>query len=126
MPRHRTDATKSPPRIMIEVTEEQFNTFKRHLPYGFQKQVFKAIVQDMCEMWEKFGDEFTRAIITKNLTYKQFMDDHIERNYRALRREDYHGHTQGFAESAFPLAELGSATGTHETHPGLTESERTE
>lgn len=81
MPRHRTEATKSPPRIMVEITERQWSVFKNHLPYGFQKQVFKAIIEDMVQMWEEFGDDFTRAIIAKNLTYRQFMQDYEERNY---------------------------------------------
>jgi hypothetical protein len=81
MPRHRTTAAKAPPRLMIEVTEKQFNTFKERLPYGFQKQVFTAIIEDMVRMWDEFGDDFTRAIISKNLTYKQFVVDFVERNY---------------------------------------------
>lgn len=81
MPRHRTSETKAPPRIMVEVTEKQWDIFKKRLPYGFQKQIFKAIVEDLCLMWNEFGDDFTRAMLAKNLTYRQFMDDHMERNF---------------------------------------------
>jgi hypothetical protein len=101
MPRHRTSETKSPPRIMIEVTNDQWDNFKRHLPYGFQKQVFKAIIQDMCTMWDEFGDDFTRAILAKNLTYKQFMEDYQVRTY---------GYSKGFKDVPFFTTDPGGTT----------------
>jgi hypothetical protein len=99
---------------MIEVTPAQFDTFKRHLPYGFQKQVFSAIIQDMCQMWDEFGDEFTRAIIAKNLTYRQFMDDYMERT---------HGYTTGPKEPPFFRNVQGGTITVCEGDQGIEEDE---
>jgi hypothetical protein len=118
MPRHRSPQTKSIPRIMLEVTEKQFSTFKQHLPYGFQKQLFAAIVEDMCRMWEEFGDDFTRAVIAKNISYRQFMDDYMERTY---------GNTPRFErEQSFPGTFLGRTTPTYQRNPSTQERKERE
>ena len=114
MPRYRTEATKSPPRLMIEVTEDQWSTLKKYLPYGFQKQIFKAIIEDMVRMWGEFGDDFTRAMLAKNLTYQQFMDDYLERT---------HGYIKRSKEAQLPRDELG---GTISTYQGDTTEEEDE
>lgn len=81
MPSSRNPTSKAPPRLLIEVTEEQFSTIKRFLPYGFQRQVFGAVIQDLVQMWDIYGDDFTKAMLAKNITYKQFMGDYLERHY---------------------------------------------
>jgi hypothetical protein len=114
MPRNRVETTKSPPRVMIEVTEHQFNTLKKFLPYGYQKQMFRAVIEDLVQMWEAFGDDFTRAMLAKNLTYKQFMNDYIERNYGDIRESK---------EPPIPRNDLGGTISLHEGNPSTEASE---
>jgi hypothetical protein len=117
MPRTRTTQAKSPPRLMIEVTEKQFTVFKEHLPYGFQKQMFTAIIEDMVRMWEEFGDDFTRAIISKNLTYRQFVEDYMERNY---------GNSRGPKNPLLPRNDLGGETGVYQGNQSVEKDEERE
>lgn len=114
MPRTRTSKAKSPPRLMIEVTEKQFTVFKEHLPYGFQKQVFSAVIEDMVRMWEEFGNNFTRAIISKNLTYRQFVVDFMERNY---------GNSRGSENLVLSSDELGGEARVYQGNQSVEESE---
>lgn len=116
MPRIRDhEKGKNPPRLGVTVTIEQWDTFKRHLPYGFQKQVFSAVIEDMCQMWREFGDDFTRALLAKNLTYRQFMNDYMERNYGNSRIPKEF--------SKVPQNDVGRKVRIYEGNPGFEEDE---
>jgi len=61
------------PRLTIEVTPEQYNKLKSYLEYGLQRKVFSAIIDDMIDMLDEFGNTFIMALLHKQVTYRGFM-----------------------------------------------------
>lgn len=64
---------KSPPRLSIEITEEQEDKLKELIPYGLKKQIFQAMVDDLIVILE--GEDpykVAGAIINKNLKLEDF------------------------------------------------------
>jgi hypothetical protein len=70
---------KAPKRIAVEVTQEQYETIKRNFEHGMQQRVLEVMIEDMCQLLEEYGQIFILAMLEKRLSYKQFMEKHLEK-----------------------------------------------
>jgi hypothetical protein len=53
------------PRLSVELTDEQARKLSKYVPWGLQKHLFSAIVDDLLDMMEKGGAEkVIEAIVT--------------------------------------------------------------
>lgn len=73
-------ATKSKPRITVEVSEGQYNALKRHLEHGMQRRVFSIIIDDVVRMLDEYGQHFIIALMQKEVSYRSFMERYSEKN----------------------------------------------
>ena len=65
---------KAPPRLTIEITEEQHAIIKQHMEFGFQKKCFGIIVEDVCAMLNAYGGEFVMALVARQVNMRLYLD----------------------------------------------------
>ena len=57
----------SPPRLTVEITLKQRERLGRLIPWGAQKAVFSAVIDDLCDALEKAGPNFLGMLIARSL-----------------------------------------------------------
>ena len=62
----------------IPLTEEQFFTLQKYLPYGMKGRIFKFIVEDLIEQLEKDAPTFLAGIYTREIKLMSFMKGNNE------------------------------------------------
>jgi hypothetical protein len=65
---------KAPPRLTIEITEEQHATIKQYMEHGFQKKCFGIIVEDVCFMLNAYGGDFVTALLARQVNMRLYLD----------------------------------------------------
>jgi hypothetical protein len=55
------------PRLSVELTDEQYNKLSKFVPWGLQKHIFSAIVDDLLDIMEKGDAERVIAAIITGL-----------------------------------------------------------
>lgn len=64
---------KSPPRLSVEITEEQEKKLRELIPHGLKKHIFQQIVDDLIVVLEDENPyKIAGAIIDKKLRLEQF------------------------------------------------------
>lgn len=67
-------------RLSIDLTPEQHDTLKANIPHGMMKIVFHIIVDDLCDMYHKYGEVVNVALMSNALSYKTMIRRHIEQH----------------------------------------------
>ena len=49
-------------RVTFEVTDEQYKRLRKHLSYGYTKEVYNALTNNLLELLEQHGYKSVRAI----------------------------------------------------------------
>jgi hypothetical protein len=80
MPPIRTPGTISRARLSIEVSEEVYWKVHKYLGFGMQKRLFGIVIDDMLRMFDEYGQHFLIAMLQKEISYKEFMEDYMEKN----------------------------------------------
>ena len=53
------------PRLSVDLTEEQSKKLRQYLPWGLQRALFSAIIDDIISLYEiGMGDKVVQAIVT--------------------------------------------------------------
>jgi hypothetical protein len=68
------------PRITVEVTPEQYEALKKHLPHGLMRKIFSVFIEDAMRMYDTYGEHFTVAMLQKKISYDSMMRRYAERN----------------------------------------------
>ena len=55
------------PRLTVEITLEQRKRLGQYIPWGAQKAVFSAVIDDLCDALDKHGPSFLGALLTRSL-----------------------------------------------------------
>lgn len=64
--------TESPPRLSVEITEEQRSELVRLIPWGVKSQLFSIIVDDIIRLLRKHGESFLAAVLTRKLKLEEY------------------------------------------------------
>lgn len=56
-------SSKYIPRLSVELDEEQYKKLTKYIPWGMQKLLFSAIVDDLIKLFEQGDAELTIAAI---------------------------------------------------------------
>ncbi len=59
------------PRIVIDVSEEQYRALKQFLPWGVQNEVFRTLIDDLIAVLEEHGGAALGMILTKQLKMRE-------------------------------------------------------
>jgi len=59
------------PRLTVQITEQQFDGLRKHLEFGMQKLLFGVIIDDLLELFERYGPEkVIGALVEKAISLK--------------------------------------------------------
>jgi hypothetical protein len=83
-----TQHKRAKPRLVVELTDKQHESLKKHLGYGMQRRVFSIIIEDVVDMLNKYGNQFLAAIVLRRPPYDTYMQD-------LLKQVDGDGHNSG-------------------------------
>jgi len=61
---------KYPPRLSVDITDEQQARLKAAIPWGLRQPLFQAIIQEVLEQVEQIGDILIAAVISGNIKVK--------------------------------------------------------
>ena len=63
------------PRVVIEVTEEQFDKIRRYIPFGIRKSLFSVIIDSLIDAFEKTGGstDIIAAILSRSFGAEDFL-----------------------------------------------------
>lgn len=80
-------------RLSIDLPRESHEKLKHNIPHGLLTVIFRAIVDDMCEMYDKYGQKFTVALMSGTISYepliRRFIEIHeADRTRNPIRRDD--------------------------------------
>jgi len=56
-----------PPRLTVEITDEQANALRLLLPYGLKKQVFGVIIDSLIEAMQNHGVRVLAMVLEKKI-----------------------------------------------------------
>jgi len=62
---------RTPPRLVINITEQQFRDLQRLIPHGLKTRLFQTLVDDMIELLEDEDPELVIGFFTE---YKVIYD----------------------------------------------------
>ena len=57
-----------PPRLNVQISEEQSDRLRRLLPWGVQGELFRKIVTDTCDFIEEYGKIGIAAYMTNRIS----------------------------------------------------------
>lgn len=60
-----------PPRLSVELTDQQALDLRNLLPHGMQKALFRVVVDDVIRMAKKHKEMFFAAILAKQISFEQ-------------------------------------------------------
>lgn len=67
-------------RLSIDLTDEQYETLKFNIPHGMMKVIFGIMIDDMCKMYNRYGQNFNIAVMSNTMSYDTLVRRYIERN----------------------------------------------
>jgi hypothetical protein len=70
----------SKPRITFEVTQEQYNLLKQHIPYGLQRLIFSSLVDDLVPLLKEYGGSCILAILDGQVSFRSAVSEYHKRN----------------------------------------------
>jgi len=62
----------NPPRLSIQISEEQNQALWRLIPWGVKNELFRVIVDDLIDLLEDHGEQVLVAILAKKLRLKDY------------------------------------------------------
>jgi len=63
---------KSPPRLVVEIDEKQYDELNRLIPWGVKGQIFRIIIDDLIKLLRANPDAVIGAIVSKNFQLNDF------------------------------------------------------
>lgn len=80
-------------RLSVDISNEQYETLKHHIPHGMMKVVFQIIIDDVCDMYNRYGELFNVALLSNSLSYqtmvRRYVEEHaIERPKNSIQPVD--------------------------------------
>jgi hypothetical protein len=63
---------KSPPRLVVEIDEKQFDELNKLIPWGVKGQIFRVIIDDLIRLLRTNPDVVVAAIVSKNFQLQDF------------------------------------------------------
>ena len=67
-------------RLSIDLSESRYLKLKSHVPHGMMKIIFTILVDDICDMYDRYGEVFTAALLSNSLSYhsmvRKYIDNH--------------------------------------------------
>lgn len=66
----------APPRLSVDLTEEQKSRLSNAVPWGLMKPLFQSIVEQIVEIGEKYGELGIYAIISKKFSLVEMLRVH--------------------------------------------------
>jgi len=61
------------PRLTVEITQEQLDGLRKHLPWGTQKAVMGALIDELIYVCETHGTTFIAAILAGAIKPREIM-----------------------------------------------------
>ena len=74
----------TPPRLSVEISEQQLRDLNRLLPWGTRAVVFRALIDDLIRMLKINPSAVVGALISKSITLEDF----------PTLKDRYHGHAK--------------------------------
>jgi hypothetical protein len=67
-----------PPRLSVNLTEEQANALREVIPWGLKSALFQVIVDDIIELAKKHGQVFIAALLDRKIRLSRIIKFEIE------------------------------------------------
>ena len=64
----KKDGYITPPRLSIDLTEEERLRLNRCIPWGLQRKIFSVMIDSLCSSIEKHGEFALAAIMTRKMS----------------------------------------------------------
>jgi len=68
----RTNQPKSPSRLVVELSDKQFDELGRLLPWGIKGQLFRIIVDDLIRLLKVNPDAVIGGLMTRQMSISDF------------------------------------------------------
>jgi len=60
-------------RLTVEITPEQEEILRKHIPWGGKKIFFGAIVDRSCELLEKYGHSYAQLFVEGKISIEEMV-----------------------------------------------------
>ena len=78
------------PRLSVELTPEQYQKLSNLMPWGIQRHIFAAIVDDLIDLVESQGEMALAAILAKSISPRESISV-LAAGARAAKKETTDG-----------------------------------
>lgn len=70
---------RSPPRLSIEITEEQERRLSEIFEHGDRRKIFIVMIDDFIELYDHFGRTAILMMLERRISYFPIMEEFIEK-----------------------------------------------
>jgi hypothetical protein len=77
-------------RLSIDLPREHHEKLKYNIPHGLLAVIFRSIVDDMCNMYDKYGQKFTVALMSGTISYEPLVRRFIDINEAGRSKDAIH------------------------------------